>query len=301
MKGRQLLTASLILAAAGFTSVWPVMAGGQFKSFPETIAPDGAYVLAWGATQEPAGNTAKLTEVPYEDEAFDEVNRKGNVSNYLVDAATHKIVATIPGFEYFRGPKGHKNRGDLEMAWSPNAQSGLAIFDGRWGSEAIVWIEPRSRKLVDAQKQLEKGFYDMLRKSEPTFKHGDVLFREAAIPKAGLLIVRASATIPKERDTAEYLMKFKITGQGESVQFRLAGSRRLPEEPESEDADKEVELNKVYNQVRAKLPQKQRDTLRGEQTRWLKLREAMGDQESRELFTQHRIWELRALSESDRT
>src|SRR5437763_14610328 len=85
----------------------PAFAGGQFKRFPETISPDGAYFLAWGAAEE-ASDPAQLTEVPYEDEAFDEANREGNASNYLVDAATHKIVATIPGFEYFRGPQWHK-------------------------------------------------------------------------------------------------------------------------------------------------------------------------------------------------
>jgi hypothetical protein len=300
MRERLILAASLAAAAVSLTGVSPAGADARFKSFPETISPDGAYILAWGATQEPAGNTEALTEAPYEDEAFDQANREKNISNYLVNVATHKVVATIPGFEYWAGPTWHKNRGGLEIAWSPNAQGGLAIFDGRWGSEGVAWIEPRTHKVVDAQKQLEKAFFQMLRKTEPTFKHGDVLFQEAAIPRPGLLMVKASATIPKERDTASYLMRFKITGEGANVQFRLLGSRKLPEESEPEDSDKEVELNKVYNQVRAKLPQKQREALRDEQARWLKLREAMSDERSRESFTQHRIWELRALRELDR-
>src|SRR5205823_1705121 len=139
----------------------------QIKRFPETISPDGAYALAWGPVVEKS-DRGEVTEVPYEDDAFDHANSENNVGNYLLDTAARKIVTTIPDFEYFSGPHWRKNRADLEIAWSRDSRTALAIYDGRWGSEAVAWIEPRSDKAVNVQKKLEKGFYKVLHKHEPT-------------------------------------------------------------------------------------------------------------------------------------
>lgn len=67
----------------------------------------------------------------------------------------------------------------------------------------------------------------------------------------------------------------------------------------TEDANPEAELNKIYNSVRTKLPQKQRDLLRDEQKNWLKLREEINGDNSKTRFTNHRIVELRARLEQD--
>jgi hypothetical protein len=300
MKGRRRIVGSLALGILVLSIGRAAFAEGQFKRFPETISPDGAYALAWGHGLEPAADIAQLTEVAYEDEAFDEANMDGEARNYLVDAVAHKAIAIIPGFQFFRGPKLRKNRGDLAVAWSPDAQRALAIFEGRWGSEAVVWIEPRTAKIVDVQKQLEKAFYGVLRKSEPGFEDAIIHFGEPVLMKPDLLVVRASGTIPKQSDTKEYLLKFKIIGAGDNVQFRLLTGARAREEAASDNEDTEAELNKVYNSVRAKLSPKQRDDLREAQTRWLKLREEISDEASRGRFTERRITELRSLRESRR-
>ena len=270
-------------------------AGGQFKCFPETISPDGAYVLAWGSARESPGDIAQLTEAAYEDEVFDEANQEEEANNYLVDAVAHKAIAIIPGFNYFRGPKLHKNRADLAVAWSPDAQCALAVLEGRWGSEAVVWIRPGHPKFQDVQKQLEKGFYGVLRKSEPSFTDVIILFDRPVLLKPDLLVVRASGTIPKKSDTKDYLLRFKITEAGDDVQFRLISGGKVREEVPSDDQDAEAELNKVYNAARRKLSSKQRDDLREAQMRWLKLREQINDEESRRRFTERRVAELQAL------
>ena len=272
-----------------------VLAGGQFKRFPETISPDGAYALAWAPTPPP--NTAELSEVPYEDEAFDG-EAPDSVDNYLIDTATRKIVAAIPGFEYFRGPKWHKNRSDLEIGWAPDGHSGLAIYDGRWSSEAVVWIEPRAGKIVDVQKQLEDAFRKVLRKKEPKLA-ADVLiyFNYAVISREGILVLNASGTIPKNDNTDAYQLKFKITGSGDKVQFLLQNARVIKESYVAPADDPEAELNKVYGQLRAKLPEAQRTVLRDEQKQWLKLRDEITNYDCKTNFTNHRIIELRTLQE----
>ncbi|HSP45808.1 MAG TPA: lysozyme inhibitor LprI family protein [Chthoniobacterales bacterium] len=151
---------------------------------------------------------------------------------------------------------------------------------------------------MSVQKKLEKGFYKVLHKHEPTFKEVDVRFSGAALVKPQFLVVHASGTIPKERDTAEYVLKFKISGEAEQVRFELESARRLPEESQSEyDSDTEAALNAVYNRVRKKLSATEREALREEQTKWLELRANMADESSQNRFTEHRVAELRAMTE----
>ena len=75
MNTRRIIAALRCIAICGSVAVVHVLNGGQFKRFPETISPDGAYVLAWGV-REDASDTAELTETPYQDEAFDEAIAK---------------------------------------------------------------------------------------------------------------------------------------------------------------------------------------------------------------------------------
>ena len=87
----------------------------QFKRLPETISPDGAYVLGWGPLEENS-KPGEVTEIPYSDEVFDHANTESNVANYVLDTATGKIIGTIPDFEFWRGPNFRKNRAGLEIA-----------------------------------------------------------------------------------------------------------------------------------------------------------------------------------------
>ena len=275
------------------------LVGGQFKRFPETVSPDGAYALAWGPVAKKKTDAASFTEVPYADEAFDE-NSSDNVENYLIDAEAGTVIAAIPEFEYFCGPKLRKNRGGLEIGWSPDGRNALAIYNGRWGSEAVAWIAARARKTVNVQKQLEDAFRSVLRKKEPKLAGiSSINFSEPVIPREGLLIVNASGTIPKEEDTEAYQLKFKITGSGEQVRFHLMKERTMKESYTTFGDDPEAELNEVYGRLRAKLPGTRRAALLNEQRKWLKLREEMTNDDCKTRFTKYRIIELRVRLEEE--
>ena len=287
--------AAKLLAIGGFAFVaHPTdLVAEQFKRFPETVSPDGAYALAWGSVAEQKTEAASFTEVPYADEAFDK-DASDNVSNYLIDAAASKVIAVIPDFEFFRGPKWRKNRGNLEIGWSPDSSGALAIYGGRWSSEGVAWIVPRPGKIVNVQKELEAAFRTVLRKKEPKLAADvSIYFSEPVVPREGVLVVNAGGTIPKEQDTEAYQLKFKITGSGERVHFHLLKERTMEESFSTFGDDPEGELNKVYGQLRAKLPEARRTVLLNEQRKWLKLREEMTDDGCKERFTEHRVIELR--------
>src|SRR5262250_1376040 len=80
----------------------------HFKRFPETVSNDGAYVLAWGLKEDPAGTIDSKSEIVADgpeklDLDTDQSEPYERVEDYLVDTATGKIVATIPDFTYYSG------------------------------------------------------------------------------------------------------------------------------------------------------------------------------------------------------
>jgi hypothetical protein len=203
-------------------------------------------------------------------------------------------VAWLSGFEYFAGPEFRKNRASLEVAWRADSRAALAIFDGRWGSEAVAWIEPEARRVVDVREQFESAFGRVLRKAEPKFPQDcDMRFWNGVLLDGGVLVVDAAATIPKQQDTSHYRLKFKVDGAGEKVRFLLQGSRKLPENQDSGSEDAEAELNRVYTKLRTSLSEEQRKLLTEQQRRWLQRRDEITNDKSKEEFTKQRINNLR--------
>jgi hypothetical protein len=290
---------ALALICAGLPNL---AAQEGFKRFPETISPDGAYVLAWGAGAGPEAESipkmAELTEVDFNDTSFDKANSNDTVANFLVDLRSGRAVAWLSGFEYWAGPEFHRNRADLEVAWRADSKAALAIFDGRWGSEAVAWIEPEARRVVDVRKQFEKAFGGVLRKAEPKFpRECEMRFWNAVLLDGGVLVVDAAATIPKEQDTSDYRLKFKVDGAGEKIRFLLQGSRKLPQNDDSGSDDAEAELNKVYAKLRGTLSEEQRKLLTEQQRTWLQRRDEITNDNSKEAFTKQRINNLRTRLE----
>ena len=113
----------------------------HFKRFPETVTNDGAYVLAWGIQDDPAGGMASKTEVPADGpEKLGDID-SDNIEDYLVDTASGKIVATIPNFTYFAGSEGRENHYNLEVGWSPDNHGGIAVYQARYATAAVAWIQ----------------------------------------------------------------------------------------------------------------------------------------------------------------
>ena len=85
----------------------------------------------------------------------------------LVDTAAGHPVAVIPGFHYFAGSEDHQNRRSLSDAWSPASKSGLAIYEGRYAYESIVWIDPEARRFTSIGALLEKALRRTIDKNHP--------------------------------------------------------------------------------------------------------------------------------------
>ena len=279
-------------------------AGGQFRRFPETISPDGTYVLGWGARENTHDDLASLQDVSADKEKGPAQGAGDDWENYLVDAVAGRVVAVIPDFHYFSGPEGRQNHDDISVAWSPGAKIAVAIYDGRWSYEAISWIEPADRRFVSIGKELESAFRHLLRVKEKQNDAGSVSFQSAVIPDQNTLIVDAWGQVPKSESAPvyHYRLKFHVAVDGKKPRMELLKSHSISDQEESAYGDTgtaetaEVELNRIYGKLRAKLDAAARENLKTEEKKWLSLRAAMPD-DDRLQFTRLRINELHARAE----
>jgi uncharacterized protein YecT (DUF1311 family) len=293
------------ILCAVFASAPCSRAGGEFRRFPETVSPDGSYVLGWGAREHAHDELASLKDVSANREKAPDSGAGDDWENYLVDAASGRVVAVIPGFHYFSGPEGNENHRGISAAWSPGARSALAIYDGRWSYEAIAWIDLRERHCVSVGKQLEAAFRQLLLAKEKSRDAGSVSFHGAVLPKPDTLVVEASAEVPKSESAPyyHYRLKFRVSSEGGKVRVELLKSHSISDQEETADAgamgtdeEAETELNKVYGKLRATLSDADRESLKTEEKKWLSLREAMPKDNQLD-FTRHRVGELRVRAD----
>jgi hypothetical protein len=294
-----LATFGILFAAAPCS-----LAGGQFRRFPETISPDGAYALGWGARGNAHDDLTSLKDVSTDKEKGPAQGAGEDWENYLVDAAAGRVVAVIPDFHYFAGPEGHQNHDGISVAWSPGDKTALAIYDGRWSYEAISWIEPAERRCTSIGKQLEAAFRHLVRVKDKQSEAGAVSFQSPVIPSQNTLIVEAWGQVPKSESAPvyHYRLKFHISADGKKPRVELLKSHSISDKEETSNGDTgtaettEIELNRIYGKLRAKLDDAGRESLKTEEKKWLELRAAMSEDE-RLQFTRLRIDELRVRAE----
>ena len=154
------------ISAIVLTLLWlhsPIVFGqAHFKRFPQTVTNNGAYVLGWGIKDDPAGSVDSKTEIVADgpeqlDLDPDRFEPSERVEDYLVDTATGKIVATIPDFTYYAGSEGRENHFHLDVGWSSDNRGGIAIYQARYSTDKVAWINPTEHKTSDVWPQIEKA------------------------------------------------------------------------------------------------------------------------------------------------
>jgi hypothetical protein len=286
----RIFSATVLFFLSGFLA-----AAGEpgFRRFADTISPDGAYVLAWGWGDEEHPENLKEWP-PGQDSAGD------FVANYLLDAVGGRVLATIPQRDYFRASDGSWRRfSGLAVAWSEDSQHALAIYEGRWSDEAILWIGPKLLSFVDVLGPLDKAYRDLLAKKEKLAEAGEIGFSRAALLPDGGLVIHAHARPQVNRPREyHYRLKFLVKLGGPRPIFALVSGRKIPPADDDNDDAVEDDLNKAYQTLRAKLDETGRTALQEKQRRWLKQRESLGPDVNAALFTRMRTAYLRARSEN---
>jgi Lysozyme inhibitor LprI len=289
-----------------------VFGEAHFKRFPETVTNNGAYVLGWGIKDDPAGSVDSKTEIvadgpeqlDLESDRFEPYER---VEDYLVDTATGKVVATIPDFTYYTGSEGRENHFDLEVGWSPDNQGGIAIYQARYATDKVAWINPTEHKTSNVWPQIEKAVRRVaVRKKgkEAADADYDVSVSNPVFVRPRRVVMDAviGALSSKKPDAPSYSFEiiFDVKGNLDAPQLELASAKSVSDESGRDIGDNEIEarLNKAYHKLAAALPPHDRESLKQEQLKWLATREhitaaAEDEKESIQLrLTERRVAEL---------
>jgi len=300
------------------TFLWlhsPIVFGqAHFKRFPETVTNDGAYVLGWGIKDDPAGSVDSKTEIVADgpeqlDLNSDQFEPYERVEDYLVDTATGKIVATIPDFTYYAGSEGSENHFHLDLGWSPDNRGGIAIYQARYSTDKVVWINPTEHKTSNVWPQIEKAVRSVavrkkgkeaadaeyeIRVSNPMFVRPRRFVMDAVI---GML-----SSKKENAPSYSFEILFEVKGNLDAPQLEVASAKSVSDESGWDIGDNEIEarLNKAYHKLTTSLAPRERESLKQEELKWLATREHItaaetDNKESIQLrLTERRVAELEA-------
>ena len=306
------------ISAIVLTLLWlhsPIVFGqAHFKRFPETVTNNGAYVLGWGIKDDPAGSVDSKTEIVADgpeklDLDSDQFEPYERVEDYLVDTATGKIVATIPNFTYYAGSEGNENHFHLEVGWSPDNQSGIAIYQARYSTDKIAWINLTEHKTSNVTEQIQKAVRRVaVRKKGKEAADADyeiwVSNPVFVGPRRVVMDAMIGALSSKKQDAPSYSFEIilDVKGNLDAPQLELVSAKSVSDESSPSVGDNEIEaqLNKVYHKLAAALPSRDRESLKEEQLKWLATREHItaaekDKKESIQLrLTERRVAELEA-------
>jgi uncharacterized protein YecT (DUF1311 family) len=304
--------AALIALALGLWLPETLFGQAHFKRFPETVTNDGTYVLGWGLKDDPDGPPESKTEIIADGEQKIDVGEGSfdtteSIEDYLVDTATAKIVATIPEFYYYAGSEGQENHCHLEVGWSPDNRGGIAVYEGRYATDKIAWINPANHKAKDVTEPIEK----VLRRvaigkkgksaAEDQISVGNPVFVR---PRRLVLGVTMGALSSKREDAVSYAFEvvLNVKGNLDAPQFEVSTVKWASKDSESESSsgneDDEAQLNRVYHKLAGSLSAPDRESLKQEQLKWLATREHItaAEKDEKEMtqleFTRRRIAEL---------
>jgi hypothetical protein len=300
------------ISAIVLTLLWlhsPIVFGqAHFKRFPQTVTNNGAYVLGWGIKDDPAGSVDSKTEIVADgpekiDIGEQRFETSEGIEDYLVDTATGKIVVTIPDFTYYAGSEGRENHFHLEVGWSPDNRGGIAIYQARYGTDKVAWINPTEHKTSDVWPQIEKAVRRVaVRKKGKEAADADY---EISVsnpvfvgPRRVVMDAVIGALSSKKPDAPSYSFEilFDVKGNLDAPELELVSAKSVSDEsvPGVGDNEIEAQLNKVYHKLATALPPRDRESLKEEQLKWLATREHITAAEKDEKeFIQLRLTERR--------
>jgi hypothetical protein len=264
-----------------------VFGQAHFKRFTETVTNNGAYVLGWGLKDDPAGSVDSKTEIVADGpEKIDiesigvDVETYERIEDYLVDTATGKIVATIPDFTYYAGSEGRENHFGLEVGWSPDNRGGIAIYQARYTTDKVAWINPTEHKTSNVWPQIEKAVRRVaVRKEGKEAADYEISVSNPVFVRSQRVVMDAvvGALSSKKPDAPSYSFEilFDVKGNLDAPQLELASAKSVSDESGRDIGDNEIEaqLNKAYHKLATALPPRDREGLKQEQLKWLATRE----------------------------
>jgi len=294
------LVAATLIVISGHASAGPQVV--KWKRFPETISPDGSYVLGWG-DKAAAGDVA-YSEMAYATPRADLQKMEG-IQDYLMETRRGKAPLVLPRVEYFSGVEGHEAKHGMTFAWSPDSRGLLVIYEEPNSCLAMLWADPVMKRVTDVATMVELAARKTVRAAPgktDRAKRMHVYYTRVAVVQPRVLTLDANfppdVSLEDSEEEVTVRLKFKTnsdkTGSKlELIAGRVVAQEERREEPAFTDDGLEVELKDLSAKLRERLDASEKNALQKEQEEWLKQRFVLPTAGNKQGFTHRRVEELR--------
>jgi hypothetical protein len=224
--------------------------------FWETVSPDGKYALGWSTNGLPDADSI--------------VNGVTEIKNGVVDVTSRKMLLILPDVDYWQLPDGtHPNHYSMATVWSDDSASLLAIYDSRYGTDEVYFVDVKTIRVKGLITDLKSAFYQAVRDKAASYyrKYGkeySIAFLNPWFTGHDRFEVSGSTFVSKFDDSS---VSFALT-----LQFTPAGklssikSEKLGDDlGESDDR----ELNRAYRSLIGLLTSDERKALVEEERAWI--------------------------------
>ena len=179
-----------------------------------------------------------------------------------------------------RARKGARTISISQWAGRPTNRGGIAIYQARYSTDTVAWINPTEHKTSDVWPQIEKAVRRVaVRKLGKEAADCEISVSNPVFvrPRRVVMDALVGALSSKKPDAPSYSFEilFDVKGNLDAPQLELASAKSVPDESGGGVGDNEIEaqLNKVYHKLATALPARDRESLKEEQLKWLATRE----------------------------
>ncbi len=224
--------------------------------FWETVSPDGKYALGWSTNGSPDADSI--------------VNGVTEIKNGLVDVTSRKMLLILPDVDYWQLPEGtHPNHYSMGTVWSDDSASLLAIYDSRYGTDEVYFVDVKTMRVKGMIADLKSAFYQAVRDKAASYyrKYGkeySIAFLNPWFTGRDRFEVSGSTFVSKFDDsTVAFALTLQFTPAGKLSSIK---SEKLGDDlGESDDR----QLNRAYRSLIGLLTSDERKALVEEERAWI--------------------------------
>ena len=236
----------------------------QFHILWSTVSPDGKYAIAW-ATSNPEA-------------APDPEDEPNPVSNWLVEIATSKKIADLPGLHFWWSTHEALDHYFLDTVWSDDSRYLLILLNQHFSLHDTTIMVQLADIAAGEATDLTDPIDDAIKKLNKNYNSSYFVNPWFVAADRFLLV--------GDTGKREYDFYFQFAKAGQTLKLAKA----VPTDTESESSDRY--LNREYRKLRGLLSADEQKALVEEERAWLVKRDAIKSAKEKEAFMTERGNEL---------
>ena len=261
---------SLVLALP-FILILPARAKTLYP-FWETTSPDGRYTVVAEELNSGQNSAADPDDRSYQNVLFEFQGGK-----------PIRAVMTLPAGTYYRRKDFHPGHYSLEAFWSADSSWLLALYQLKWYTEAVDLVDIHKATAINLVKPLN-AFCEHHAKGRRNYAKN---YSGNGFNRSGFVDIDCWAIIPKQDEEYDLGLRVALNDTGHAISLR-----EVPASVTDAYALSDRRLNQTYQELKAILPESDRQSLQSEERTWVDQLAATRDAQTRLVLLNSRLDEL---------